>query len=75
VSKVLLPGGDIYLRTDDGDYFAQVQQVFGDNEMFCPVPTPDLLAAITTDFERGFQARGIPTLRVAYQRKHRPTHQ
>jgi tRNA (guanine-N7-)-methyltransferase len=75
VSKVLLPGGDIYLRTDDGDYFAQVQQVFGANEMFRPVPTPDLLAAITTDFERGFQARGIPTLRVAYQRKHRPTHQ
>jgi tRNA (guanine-N7-)-methyltransferase len=75
VGKVLLPGGDIYLRTDDGDYFAQVQQVFGANEMFRPVPTPDLLAAITTDFERDFQARGIPTLRAAYQRKHRPTHQ
>jgi tRNA (guanine-N7-)-methyltransferase len=68
VGKVLLPGGEIYLRTDDVDYFAQVQQVFGANNAFRPVPTPDLLAAIPTDFERDFQARGIPTLRATYQR-------
>ena len=75
VGNVLLPGGDIYLRTDDADYFAQVQQVFSSNEIFRPVPTPEPLAMLTTDFERDFQARGIPTLRAAYQRKHRPTHQ
>jgi hypothetical protein len=31
--------------------------------------TPAELAEITTDFERDFNAQGIPTLRAAYQLK------
>jgi hypothetical protein len=31
------------------------------------VETPASLAEITTDFERDFNAEGIPTLRAAYQ--------
>ncbi len=61
-------GGTVYLRTDDADYFAQMTEVFGANKMFETVPTPDRLAAVLTDFERGFNAKGIVTNRAAYRR-------
>lgn len=68
--QALVPGGVVYLRTDDADYFAQMQEVFAAaQEHFAPVPTPPELAALTTDFERGFNARGIATLRAAYRLK------
>jgi hypothetical protein len=31
------------------------------------IATPEALAAVLTDFERGFLNRGVPTLRAAYQ--------
>ena len=64
---VLAPGGVVYLRTDDADYFQQMTGVFGAAKEFAPVETPASLAEITTDFERDFNAQGIPTLRAAYQ--------
>ena len=66
-ARVLASGGAVYLRTDDADYFAQMRAVFGANAQFHPVETPEDLRATRTDFERGFQARGVPTLRAAYQ--------
>jgi tRNA (guanine-N7-)-methyltransferase len=66
--RVLQPGGVVYLRTDDADYFAQMQAVFGAAADFRPTETPSELAALLTDFEREFQARNVPTLRAAYQR-------
>jgi tRNA (guanine-N7-)-methyltransferase len=66
--RALAPGGAVYLRTDDVDYFAQMQEVFAGAEGFGAVETPAELAAVTTDFEREFNARGIPTLRAAYRR-------
>ena len=68
LAKVLPPGGSVFLRTDDADYFAQMTEVFGANSAFCPLETPAERLEITTDFERAFQARGIPTLRAAYRR-------
>lgn len=65
----LKPGGIVYLRTDDVDYFTQMRAVFGANASFVEVPTPDELAQVTTDFERHFNAQGIPTNRAAYQRQ------
>jgi tRNA (guanine-N7-)-methyltransferase len=65
--RVLLPGGTVYLRTDDADYFAQMQAVFGAHPAFQPVETPPELASLLTDFEREFQARQVPTLRAAYR--------
>ena len=65
--QALVPGGAVYLRTDDQDYFQQMQEVFGAAPAFRPVETPPELAARLTDFERGFLARGVQTLRVAYQ--------
>ena len=65
-AKVLVPGGAVYLRTDDEDYFAQMREVFRAHSGFSPIETPSELAAVITDFERGFQTRGIGALRAAY---------
>ena len=62
----LAPSGTVFLRTDDADYFQQMTEVFGAAKEFEKVETPAALAAITTDFERDFNAQGIPTLRAAY---------
>jgi tRNA (guanine-N7-)-methyltransferase len=63
----LAHGGKIYLRTDDADYFAQMTEVFGADKHFQKIETPVELAELLTDFERDFNARGITTLRAAYQ--------
>jgi tRNA (guanine-N7-)-methyltransferase len=65
----LAPGGTVYLRTDDRDYFAQMAEVFGASREFQRIETPAELAELTTDFEREFHARRIQTLRAAYQTK------
>ena len=65
----LQPAGVVYLRTDDADYFQQMNAVFAAAAEFESVATPLALAEITTDFEREFNAQGIPTLRAAYQLK------
>ncbi|HTG43321.1 MAG TPA: tRNA (guanosine(46)-N7)-methyltransferase TrmB, partial [Verrucomicrobiae bacterium] len=65
----LVPGGTIYLRTDDRLYFQAMIDCFGGSPLFSSVATPDHLAAVLTDFERVFTARGISTLRAAYQRR------
>ena len=65
----LAPGGTVFLRTDDADYFGQMNEVFATAKEFQTVGTPLSLAEITTDFERDFNAQGIPTLRAAYQLK------
>lgn len=69
VWSVLRPGGVVYLRTDDEDYFQQMTRVFRADDRFEPVETPGQLADLLTDFEREFNARGIPTRRAAYQRR------
>lgn len=65
----LRPGGVVYLRTDDVDYFSQMTEVFAGSQEFEPVETPGELAEVSTDFEREFNARGIPTLRAAFRLK------
>jgi tRNA (guanine-N7-)-methyltransferase len=63
----LQSGGVVFLRTDDADYFQQMNEVFGAAPFFEPVTTPAALAEVTTDFERDFNAQGIPTLRAAFR--------
>jgi tRNA G46 methylase TrmB len=65
--QTLAPGGAVYLRTDDADYFEQMLSVFDASPAFRSVETPEDLAAVSTDFEREFQARGVKTLRAAYR--------
>ena len=66
--QVLVPGGIVYLRTDDADYFEQMTRVFDAAAPFKKVETPEELSAVVTDFERNFHLRGVPTLRASYQR-------
>lgn len=68
VRQALAVRGTLYLRTDDADYFAQMTAVFSANQAFQSVETPPELASVVTDFERDFNARGVPTLRAAYRR-------
>jgi len=68
-ARALAPGGLVYLRTDDRDYFEQMRSVFGSTPAFSPSETPAELAAVLTDFERDFLARGIETRRAAYKKK------
>jgi tRNA (guanine-N7-)-methyltransferase len=64
--QALAPGGAVYLRTDDNDYFEQILAVFAAAPEFKSRETPEDLATLLTDFERDFQARGIQTLRAAF---------
>jgi tRNA (guanine-N7-)-methyltransferase len=65
--QALAPGGTVYLRTDDENYFEQMTGAFAADLTFRPVGTPGELSALLTDFEKDFQARGITTLRAAYR--------
>ncbi len=67
-AHALADEGVIYLRTDDAAYFKRMKQVFDASALFAEAPTPEELSATVTDFERGFLARGIPTLRAAYRK-------
>ncbi len=63
----LQPGGSVYLRTDDPDYFQQMTDVFGATPLFRPIETPMALQQLLTDFEREFHSQGVSTRRAAYQ--------
>jgi tRNA (guanine-N7-)-methyltransferase len=63
----LTPAGTIFLRTDDAPYFSQMTEIFDAQKEFKKVETPPELAGLLTDFEKEFTARGINTLRAAYQ--------
>jgi tRNA (guanine-N7-)-methyltransferase len=70
--QALAPGGVVYVRTDDQDYFEQMVAVFAAAPAFQPVETPAELATLLTDFEREFQARGVQTRRAAYRLRDEP---
>ena len=63
----LAPGGAVFLRTDDADYFAQMNEAFAAAKAFEKTETPPALAEITTDFERDFNAQGISTRCAAFR--------
>ena len=65
--SALTPGGVVYLRTDNADYFRQMTEVFAADNHFQNVETPVELAELPTDFERDFNSKGIQTLRAAYR--------
>jgi tRNA (guanine-N7-)-methyltransferase len=70
--QALNDGGAVYLRTDNAEYFARMKQVFAACAFFEETQTPEELAVSLTDFERGFLAKGVPTLRAAFRSiKHR----
>src|SRR5216117_1484926 len=68
-AQALTPGGTVYLRTDDSDYFAQMTAVFAANTNFFLTEMPVELCGVLTDFEKDFLNRGVRALRAAYQRR------
>jgi tRNA (guanine-N7-)-methyltransferase len=67
--RALGAGGRVYVRTDDADYFAQMRRMFGADGGFEEVATDEELRAVKTDFERGFERRGVATLGAAFGRR------
>ncbi len=67
--NALRPGGRLHLRTDNTPYFEQMTEVFRDHPAFLVDQAPAELLAVTTDFEREFNARGIPTLHLTCTRR------
>lgn len=67
VSRVLIPGGVLHLRTDDADYFEQMRSVLDPDPRFQLIEPPADLVAVVTDFERQFNSQGIPTRRASYR--------
>ena len=65
--RILLPNGIVHLRTDDPDYFEQMQESFFPAKYFSMAETPVELANVTTEFERQWNEEGKPTLRVSYR--------
>lgn len=66
--RALKDRGIVYMRTDDADYHEQMVTVFDANKKFERIETPAELSAVKTDFERGFNAEGIPTRYAAYRK-------
>ncbi|MBI62305.1 MAG: tRNA (guanosine(46)-N7)-methyltransferase TrmB [Verrucomicrobiales bacterium] len=69
IHRILTPGGVLYLRTDDSQYFGQMQDTFSDAEAFTEESTPTALSEITTEFERQWIAEGKRTFYAAYRHK------
>ena len=66
VKKVLKPQGVVYLRTDNGEYFEQMLNVFSQATDFIPTETPARLVKFKTDFEDYFNEQGVPTNVAAF---------
>lgn len=72
LAHALESGGQVFLRTDNEDYFRQILETFGKNPRFLVASAPLELTAIPTDFEKTFAKQGIPTLRAQYHLEHVP---
>lgn len=66
LTRSLEPGGRIYLRTDNEDYFQQMLETMNGDPRFQAIEAPSSLTEVITDFEESFNVQGIPTLRAQY---------
>lgn len=66
-ARTLAPGGVLYLRTDHGEYYAQMEAVMAATSRFERTLESDSLLAIKTDFETDFHAEGKPTHHGAWR--------
>lgn len=64
--KALSPGGAVYLRTDHREYFEQMRGAFAAEPALVPIPTPEELSGVQTDFEKQWLAQGLETHYAAY---------
>jgi len=69
-ARALAPGGRFHCRTYDLSYFEQMLEVFhGASANFVAGKEPEGLLEVKTDFERQFNAGGIPTRHATWLRR------
>lgn len=71
-AQALAPGGRMFCRTDDEDYFQQMTTVFDGAAGFVRDVEPEGLLALKTDFEVHFNGQGIPTRHAVWRRTATP---
>ncbi len=69
-ADALVPGGVVYLRTDNRPYYEEMLSIFKASKVFTAADTPQDLLHTLTDFEKEFIGRGVQTLRAAFLLKH-----
>jgi tRNA G46 methylase TrmB len=58
--RVLTPGGELWVKTDDEPYFRWMEKVFAQAKGFERFDWPVPNEMPQTDFERVFVAKGLP---------------
>ena len=61
---ILVPGGELRIKTDDEPYFLWMEKVLGRANGYEQLDWPDDLEYPTTDFEARFVAQGLPIYRA-----------
>ena len=61
---ILVPGGELRIKTDDEPYFLWMEKVLGRAKGYERLDWPDELETPTTDFEARFVAQGLPIYRA-----------
>jgi len=68
IYRVLKPSGLWHIATDHADYFTHIRRLLDADPRFLTVPPFVPSEAEKTDFERIFEARGLPIYRCSVQR-------
>jgi len=64
VHRVLVPGGELRVQTDDKPYFQWMEKVFAQSPQFERLAWEQPADWPQTDFEREFRAKGLPIYRT-----------
>lgn len=67
-SRVLEPGGQIYVKTDNKVYFEQLLDVFAGDPEFQFISFPEDMKSFKTEFELFFNDKGIETNYAVFQK-------
>ncbi len=70
LANAMIPGGLVFLATDDAGYHRWITRVFGTHAAFQPYPALVVSAEQQTDFERLFIEKKCPIYRCAYRFRH-----
>jgi tRNA (guanine-N7-)-methyltransferase len=64
LSNILIPGGELRIKTDDQPYFQWIEKVIGRAKGYEKLDWPEEAGEPRTDFERRFLAQGMPIYRA-----------
>ncbi len=72
MERTLIPGGDLHVVTDVGEYFTVIKALMATHPRFLPQPepvptTPEHEHDYLTNFERKYRIEGRPIYRAHYR--------